>query len=158
MAIARTVQNHLREKRIKYRTLSHPRTGSSMESAEQAHVPGGALAKGVIALNGQEYLMLVIPSDYHVDFEALGRHLGVALEMASEEQIDAQFPDCARGAIPPLGYLYGMKTLWDPSTTLGQDEKVYFEAGDHEHLIQISGEQFHELMSAAERKQFGKHL
>lgn len=158
MAISRSLQAYLKEHGVKYRTVRHPRTGSSMESAEQSHVPGGALAKGVMTREGDDYLMLVLPSDYHVDLDSLSDRLGKSLVLATEEELSAKFPDCERGAIPPLGYVFGIRTLWDPSSTLGEDEQVYFEAGDHEHLIQVSGEQFHELMASAERSQFSRHI
>lgn len=158
MAISRILQAYLKERGVKYKMVSHARTGSSMESAEQAHIPGGALAKGVITSDGDDYLMLVIPSDYHVDLDSLSSRLGKSLTMATEDELSTKFPDCERGAIPPLGYLYGIRTLWDPSTTLGKDEKVYFEAGDHEHLVQVTGERFHELMASAERSEFSRHI
>jgi len=158
MAISKSLQTYLKEHDVKYRTVHHARTGSSMESAEQAHVPGGALAKGVVTRDGDDYLMLVLPSDYHVDLDALSGRLGKTLTMATEEELSARFPDCERGAVPPLGYVYGIRTLWDPSSTLGEDETVYFEAGDHENLIQVSGVQFHELMASADRSEFSRHI
>lgn len=157
MNISKTLQDYLKQQHVKYRLVNHARTGSSMETAEQAHVPGGALAKGVVTKDGDNFLMLVLPSDYHVDLDALGNRLGKYLTMASEEELSELFSDCARGAVPPLGYIFGIKTLWDPNTELGKDEKV-FEAGDHQHLVQVSGEQFHELMVAAERNTFGRHI
>lgn len=158
MAISRSLQVYLKEHGVKHRIVRHARTGSSMESAEQAHIPGGALAKGVVATDGVDYFMLVLPSDYHVDLDSLSGRLGKSLVMATEEELSKKFPDCELGAIPPLGYVYGIRTLWDPSTTLGQDEKVYFEAGDHENLVQVSGERFHELMASAERSEFSRHI
>jgi len=158
MAISRTLQAYLKEHGVKYRIVHHARTGSSMESAEQAHIPGGALAKAVMTRDGNDFLMLVLPSDYHVDLDSLSTRLGRTLTMANEAEFSARFSDCERGAVPPLGYVYGIRTLWDPSTALGADEKVYFEAGDHENLIQVSGEQFHELMASAERSEFSRHI
>ncbi|MCB1872751.1 MAG: YbaK/EbsC family protein, partial [Gammaproteobacteria bacterium] len=77
----------------------------SMESAEQAHIPGGALAKGVMTRDGDDFLMLVLPSDYHVDLDSLNGQLGRSLVLASEAELSAKFPDCERGAIPPLGFV-----------------------------------------------------
>ena len=44
------------------------------------------------------------------------------------------------------------------NTSLGAVEDVFFEAGDHEHLVKLSGKAFHELMSPAERGGFSHHL
>jgi Ala-tRNA(Pro) deacylase len=155
MSIAKQLQNYLKQHEIKYHLITHPHTGSSMESAEQAHVPGDALAKGILVSTANDgYRLVVIPSDYHVDLDSLHRLLKQEIMMATEAELAQCFPDCEVGAVPPLGIAYGIKTLWDPDSALGKQDKVYFEAGDHEHLVQLSGRSFHELMAPAERGEF----
>ena len=61
-----------------------------------------------------------------------------------------------KDAVPPIGFAYGVDTVWD--TSLGDKESVWFEAGDHESLVHLSGRQFHELMAPAERGQFSHHV
>jgi Ala-tRNA(Pro) deacylase len=53
---------------------------------------------------------------------------------------------------------YGVKTIWDPKSSLGKLDEVFFEAGDHQTLVQMSGVQFHELMAPAERGVFSHHI
>jgi Ala-tRNA(Pro) deacylase len=159
MSIAKRLQAYLKEHEIKYHLVTHPHTGSSMESAEQAHVPGDALAKGILVstiYNG--YRLVVVPSDYHIDLASLHKLLKQEVELATESELGQCFPDCEVGAVPPVGHAYGIKTLWDPESSLGKQEKVFFEAGDHEHLVQISGRHFHELMAPAERGEFSQHI
>ena len=60
--------------------------------------------------------------------------------------------------IVPVGVAYGIKTLWDPESSLGKLDEVYFEAGDHQTLVRVSGMQFHELMAPAERGKFSHHI
>ena len=159
MSIAKKLQTYLKQHEDKYRLIAHPHTGSRMETAEQAHVAGGALAKGILVTTEQDgYRLVVVPSDYHIDLESLQRLLKQPVSMATEAELGERFPDCEVGAVPPLGHVYGLKTLWDPETSLGRLERVFFEAGDHEHLIQVSGEQFHELMAPAERGEFSHHI
>ena len=78
--------------------------------------------------------------------------------MTTESEVATLFNGCDPGAVPPIGAAYGIKTIWDPNTSLGQLDDIYFEAGDHDHLIHVSGEQFHELMASAERGQFSQHI
>jgi len=67
-------------------------------------------------------------------------------------ELSAKLPDCERGAIPPLGYVYGIRTLWDPSSTLGQDETVYFDARQEEDFRWASPVQVYlELMAGDKR-------
>jgi Ala-tRNA(Pro) deacylase len=159
MSIAKQLQAYLKQHEIKYHLITHPHTGSSMESAEQAHVPGDALAKGVLVSTAKDgYRLVVIPSDYHVDLESLYQRLNQEVMMATEAELAQCFPDCEVGAVPPLGAAYGIKTLWDPDSSLGKQDKIYFEAGDHVHLVQLSGRSFHELMASAERGEFSRHI
>ena len=104
------------------------------------------------------YLLVVLPSDYHIELHILNQVLRQQVEMATEAEIAVLFPDCDVGAVPPIGQAYGIKTIWDPNTSLGKEAQVYFEAGDHEHLVHVSGRQFHELMATAERGEFSRHI
>jgi len=158
MSIAKQLQAYLKQHQVRFRTIEHPHTGSSMESAEKAHVPGDALAKGVLVKDRDGYLMVVVPSDYHIDLASLEKLLQQRVKMATEEELAGLFPDCEPGAVPPIGQVYGIKTIWDPASSLGRQEKVFFEAGDHLHLLKVSGEQFHELMATAERGVFSQHI
>ncbi len=158
MAIVKTVKEHLQAHQIEYDLITHHHTGSSMETAESAHVPGDSLAKGVVLKDGDTYMMVVIPSDYHVELGRLNMLLKRDLYIADEDSLQKLFPDCEQGAVPPLGQAYKVKTFWDPSSSLGTVDEVFFEAGDHRELVCVSGESFHELMASAERMEFSHHI
>ena len=158
MAIAAKLENYLKQHEIKYKLLAHPHSDYSMETAEKAHVPGDALAKGVLVEDASNYLLLVLPADYVVELETLCQLLGRQVTMADEAVLAQVFDDCELGAVPPIGPAYGLNTIWDPKSSLGTQDEVYFEAGDHSNLVQISGEQFHELMAPAERGEFSHHM
>lgn len=158
MAIAKQVATYLQKMEADFKVVVHPHSNSSMDTAERAHVPGDALAKGIALKEDDGYLLVVLPSDYHVELKSLQKQLQQEVEMVDESELSKLFPDCELGAVPPLGIAYGIKTLWDPETTLGRLDQIFFEAGDHQHLIQVSGEQFHELMATAERSGFSHHI
>ncbi len=158
MAIARRLEKYLREQGIKYKVVTHPHSEHSMETAEKAHVPGDALAKGVLVKDDDEYLLVVLPADYHIELESLKKLLAQDVAMVDEVTLGAVFGDCEVGAVPPIGMAYGIKTIWDPSSSLGAMDQVFFEAGDHVSLVRMSGEQFHELMAPAERGEFSHHI
>lgn len=158
MAMAKTLHKHLKNVECQYKLVSHPHAGSSMETAEIAHVPGDALAKGVVLRDEGGLLLVVVPSDYHVELDALNGLLGRSLALVPEREFGGIFPDCEPGAVPPIGSAYSIETLWDPEASLGLQEKVYFEAGDHLTLVRVSGKQFHELMADADRAHFSTHI
>ena len=82
-----------------------------------------------------------------VEIKHLRKELDRELHLAEEDEIGKLFADCEVGAVPPLGPAYGIETFLDRSVvTLAN---VYFEAGDHEELVHVSGEAFETLLSGA---------
>jgi Ala-tRNA(Pro) deacylase len=156
MSVSSKLECYLKEQCIDYRLVRHPHTGSSMDTAQAAHVPGDALAKAVVVRPAGRYLLVVVPSDYHVDLERLREYVGEPLRLATEDELAKLFPDCEPGAVPPIGVAYELRTLVD-RRLVGLPE-IYFESGDHETLIKISGDQFSVLMDGAEEVDVGRHI
>ncbi|WP_455234185.1 aminoacyl-tRNA deacylase [Thiogranum longum] len=145
MAIAETVHRFLVQHAVDYDLVPHPHTGSSHETAEAAHVREDHIAKAVIVKDESGYAMVVVPASNWVEIEHLRRELNREFHLASEEEIGTLFDDCEVGAIPPLGPAYDIETFLDQS--LSSLANVYFEAGDHEQLVHIGGEDFQGLLS-----------
>ena len=127
-----------------------------MRAAEAAHVPGDQVAKPVLLGDDHSYLLAVIPATHRLELDRLNQMLARSLEMLPEDEIEAAFADCERGAIPAIGEPYGVDVVIDPA--LVQQADVYFESGDHEHLIHMQGEVFRGLMAHAPRAQVSHHL
>jgi len=158
MAIAKTLEEYLQKADIAYELVAHSHTQASMETAESAHVPGDRLAKGVVLRDGSGLLLVVVPSDYHIELATLNKLMQRDLAFVPEAELTQIFPDCELGAVPPIGSAYSIKTIWDPKASLGRQDHVYFEAGDHATLVRVSGEHFHQLMVEADRAHFSHHL
>lgn len=158
MSIAPRLKKYLEKHEAEFRLIKHPHSASSMETAEKAHVPGDLLAKGVVVRRGADCLVVVLPSDYHIELETLHKLVGEEVSLVEESELKGLFPDCEIGAVPAVGPAYQLPTIWDPKTSLGRSDLVYFEAGDHEHLVRVDGRRFHELMAPAERGEFSHHI
>ena len=156
MTIAHKVQDYLSKNGIHYDVVTHPHSQSSMETAQLAHVPGNRLAKSVVLEDDSGYVMAVLPSTCHVRLGSLSKELNRELRLASEKELSALFGDCEIGAVPPVGPAYGMRTVIDES--LAAEPEVFFEAGDHEHLIHMQRDAFAELAARAERARFAAPL
>jgi len=156
MAIASTVRDYMTEHGLRYDVLTHPHSHNSMETAQLAHVPGSCLAKSVILGADEGFVMAVLPSTHHVQLGRLSRQLNTTLRLATEEEVAQLFADCELGAIPPLGAAYGMRTVMDDS--LADQQEIYFEAGDHEKLIQMDRDDFLAMMEEASHARFGEHI
>jgi len=129
---------------------------TSMQTAAQAHVPGDRLIKSVVVEDDQGYLMVALPSTHRLELGKLHRQLQRQLGLATEGELADLFKDCDLGAIPPIGAAYGVETLVDDSLLQGGD--VYFEAGDHEELIHVSGKQFQDLFASAKHGHYSDHM
>lgn len=149
MAIAMTFKQYLDQRGVPYEVVSHPRTYSSMRTAEAAHVPGHRLAKSVILEDDKGYVMAVVPSNRQLRLRSVSDRLHRELRLASEPEIGTLFKDCDVGAIPPVGPAYGLETLVDD--TLAREPDVYLEAGDHEELIHVSHDVFIDLLGPVQQ-------
>jgi Ala-tRNA(Pro) deacylase len=155
MSIATTVKNYLDAKSIDYQVVAHTHTESSLDSAGAAHIPSDQLAKAVIVKEQETYMMVIVPSDFHVHMGKLHHLLGREVGLATEPELGSLFADCDEGAIPPLGTAYQMVSLVDEG--LLNKPQVYFESGDHEHLVKVTGAQFASLLGDAERVNVAAH-
>ena len=144
MVIATTVQRFLAEHAVEYDLVPHPHSGSSHETAEAAHVSEDHIAKAVVVKDTSGYAMVVVPASNWVEIDHLRKELNRDLHLASEDELKTLFSDCETGAVPPLGPAYGLETFLDESVMALAN--VYFEAGDHEELVHVGGEDFQTLL------------
>jgi Ala-tRNA(Pro) deacylase len=150
MYLSHTITSFLGKRDVDYETIGHRHTMTSNQTATSTHVARGQIAKGVLFCDEEDYVLAVIPASARVDESALSELLGQrALSLAAEDEISMVFPDCEVGAIPPLGPAYGLDTVVDASLLVQDD--VYFEGGDHEHLVHVRGYDFRRLMAGVPR-------
>ncbi len=155
MAIANTLERFMANSGIHYEVLTHPRSHSSSETAESAHIHGDRLAKAVLLEDENGYVLAVLPSTHRIAQGQLDRLLQRHLGLATEQELARVFWDCELGAIPPFGTAYGIETILDES--LLEQPDIYFEAGNHEELIHLSGEQFRQLVAGVPHARFSRH-
>jgi|KBSSwiStaDraftv2_1062776.scaffolds.fasta_scaffold03192_15 Ala-tRNA(Pro) deacylase len=156
MTIATSVKDHLNREGVPYEVITHEHTRDSNHSAQAAHIPGDQLAKCVMLEDSEGYVMAVLPATHKVDLGAVHRQLNRRLGLATDRELADLFKDCEPGAIPPLGRVYGIETIVDGSLSGSRD--VYFEGGDHEALVHVTGKDFLRLMADAQLGEFSHHV
>ncbi len=144
MAIARRIQWYLDTHTAQYDLIRHPHSRSSAETARLATIPEDKLAKCILVEDERGYLMTIVPASRRIDLRRLCDFCSRSFELASEGELGEIFHDCETGAVPPMANAYGIPVMLDDSL-LGLDE-IYFEAGDHEGVVHMSGEQFLDLL------------
>ncbi|MGD2054073.1 MAG: YbaK/EbsC family protein [Gammaproteobacteria bacterium] len=154
MAIAITLQHYLERLGVDYEIIPHPYADTGLDTADRAHVPPDKLAKSVILEDEGGYLMAVCPASRRIKLGELYREINRRLEFADESELADMLGDCALGAVPPVGELYGVDVVVDLDLFMQPD--IYFEAGDHVDLVHVSAENFQKLMTNAEHATFTK--
>jgi Ala-tRNA(Pro) deacylase len=150
MYLAHRVSTLLHRREIEFDTIPHAPARTSRQSAALSHVPLNSIAKGVLFRDDEDFVLAIVPASSRVDPEALGDLLGAEhLELADEDDLPFVFTDCERGAIPPMPDAYGLTSVLDASLLVRDD--IYFEGGDHEHLVHVRGPDFRRLMGAARK-------
>jgi Ala-tRNA(Pro) deacylase len=157
MSIPLRLTNYLEQQGAHYEACTHPHSRCSAETVRVAHVAPSQLAKSVLLEDDAGCLVAVVPADKAVMVGRLSRLLDRrALHLSDETRMGMLFDGCERGALPAIGMAWGIETIVDEE--LDANEVVYTEAGDHECLLRMSGDQFKALMRGAMRAHVCKPL
>src|SRR5205823_4795910 len=144
MEIPKRLIDCLNENQVRYEILHHPEAVTAQRIAQAEHVKGRHHAKVVMVKSGEEHLMMVLPADHQIDLEKVEKVTGKTSSLDKEEDFKSLFPDCAIGAMPPFGNLYGLPTCVDK--TLAEQDYVVFEAGTHTAAIKMSYRDYEKIV------------
>ena len=138
MSLSRHFKHYLEKHAIAFQPIHHAHSASALQSSAFAHVSARQIAKAVVLENrdGTSFVMAVIPACSRLHLGWLNTSLQMDLRLIEEYRLAAIFIDCELGAIPPMGTLYRMRTIWDEK--LKDVGDLYLEAGDHETLLRVA--------------------
>lgn len=138
------LETMLQQHRVPFERHVHSTTFTSQELADAAHVSGEMVAKPVIVKGRSGYAMCVLAACDHLDLDKVGTVLGEeGVQLATENEMKSLFPGCEIGAEPPVGSLFGMKTIMD--RRLRQDKRLIMQAGSHTEAMELSREDWERL-------------
>lgn len=139
------LETYLQEHQVAFETQQHDRAFSAQKIAESEHIPGSMVAKTVMALADNHIIALVLPASYRADFNAVGKALGFRdIRQAYEKEFASIFPDCAVGAMPPFGNLYGIPVYVEKHLT--EQETMVFPVGTYTDTMSIKYADFERLV------------
>jgi Ala-tRNA(Pro) deacylase len=144
MEIPKQLIDCLNESKVHYEILHHPEAVTAQRIAQAEHVKGRHHAKVVIIRSGEQRMIMVLPADHQIDLEKVEKMLGKAASLDKEQDFKSLFPDCAIGAMPPFGNLYGLPTCVDKS--LAEQDYIVFEAGTHSDAIKMSYRDYEKIV------------
>ena len=130
---------------IRYAHTMHSLAYTAAEVAAAEHMPSHRMAKTVICLGNDGYVMVVVPGDSYVDLEQLRTAIGIRnLCLAEESDLSVLFPNAELGAMPPLGTLFGLPVYLDREAA--DQPFIAFNAGTHRDVIHMRTSDFQYLV------------
>jgi Ala-tRNA(Pro) deacylase len=145
MSFAHSLEDYLYYTQINYQRVPHEFTETAYDSALSAHLPLASVVKSVVLRDrcSDRFVMVLIPASNKLKMLWINQALRSDLVLAGEAEIASLFPDCVLGAVPGFGQAYDMELLWDDA--LAKQSQLFFEAGNHEDLIEIDQLEFSRL-------------
>jgi len=156
MGIAMKLSDYLKANEVQYEVVNHSHSGNSMQTAKASNVPARCVAKAVVLEDDSHVVMAVLPASRRLQLREFQAGNGYTLRLATEAELKQLFKDCEPGAVPPVGVVYGIETIWDDS--LMEQPETYFEAGDHETLVHMKTRDFIGLMKGARHMAFSSQM
>lgn len=153
MTIAPKLRTYLDRQQATYELIDHPPTRSAAQTARVAHIPASCIAKAVLLDTPEDRVLAVLPADRRIDLEDLRAELDEKPHLAKEKEVVEIFDDCAPGAVPPIGFGYGVSMIVDDM--LAREPDIFFEAGDHRSLVHMEQAEFRRLTRHAQHGSFG---
>jgi Ala-tRNA(Pro) deacylase len=129
---------HLDEQGIDYELVEHDRALTAAAEARAAGQEPANAVKSVLLRGLDGYELVVLQASDRLDLHKLGEQLGESrseLRLATEEEMDADFPQFELGALPPLGEMLPAPEVVDRRVL--DHDRVLCNAGDHTHSVVI---------------------
>ena len=145
MKIPERLIDCLKKNKVGYEILQHPEAITAQRIAQAEHVKGRHHAKVVILKAEGKQLMMVLPADHQIDLEKVKAAIGQPAALDKEGEFKSLFADCAIGAMPPFGNLYGVPTYVDKR--LAEAAYIVFEAGTHTDAIKMSYRDYEKIVN-----------
>jgi prolyl-tRNA editing enzyme YbaK/EbsC (Cys-tRNA(Pro) deacylase) len=122
---------------IRHEVLEHRPTFSAAAEARAAGTEPREAAKTLALHDRGGYRMAVIPATHRLDMHRTRELLGATshLRLATEEELERDFPMFDVGAMPPLGPMMPMPEIID--VHLLYHDQILCAGGDHRHSLRL---------------------
>jgi Ala-tRNA(Pro) deacylase len=130
------VTSVLEQAGIDYELLPHSRTETAAAEAEALGVNPEEVAKTLVLSTPGGHVRAVLAASDRIDLSKVREQVegGKRIHLASEEDLQRDYPGFDLGAVPPFGGP-GDRVLVD--ARLAKRETVVLEAGSHEQSVRI---------------------
>ncbi len=142
---ATRMRQYLAENGVLYTNIRHSPAFTSADIAESVHLGKHNFAKTVVVFINELMALVVVPASARIAMPELRDMFQTThVRLATEGEFTDVFPDCALGAMPPFGNLYGLPIYVEAS--LAEQPEIAFNAGTHTEVIKMAYADFDRLV------------
>lgn len=136
MAVNQKLSEYLDSTGKQWQPLSHVETLSSVDEARALGIDSDEVAKSLVLKSREGYALAVIPGGHRLDMHKVRDATGdKTIRLASENDLERDFPDYELGAAPPAAGLLNVLGFVDP--TVRSREWIVFAAGTHTDSVRM---------------------
>jgi Ala-tRNA(Pro) deacylase len=130
------VTEHLETHGVPFAPIAHQQAFTSIEEARALGIDASEVVKTVAVRAAGGYALMAVPATCRLDMHLVQAAVGDRhVRLATEEELQRDFPDFELGALPPLGSLLGAPLFVDEEVL--QHETVVFAAGSQTESVQL---------------------
>jgi Ala-tRNA(Pro) deacylase len=136
MAVNQKLSEYLDSTGKRWEPLSHPEALSSVDEARALGIDPDEVAKSLVLKSRVGYALAVIPGGHRLDMHKVRDATDdKTTRLASEDDLESDFPDYELGAAPPAPGLLNLHGFVDP--TVRSREWIVFAAGTHTDSVRM---------------------
>jgi Ala-tRNA(Pro) deacylase len=133
------VTDHLEKRRIPFELIHHSQTYTSIDEARELGIAADEVVKTLALKTRGGDVVAVIPASRRLDMHLVGQALGdTHARLATEEELEVDFPEFELGALPPLGSLLRVRILVDAEVM--RHETAVFASGTQIESVRLRTE------------------
>lgn len=130
------VTEYLEARGIPYEVIHHDPSTTSLEEARSLHMDADHVLKAVLIDTRGRHAVAVVPASRRLDMDLVRAALDdQAAHLATEAELQGDFPSIELGAAPVVGLLLDAETLVDPSVL--ERDTVVFAAGTRTESVRV---------------------
>jgi prolyl-tRNA editing enzyme YbaK/EbsC (Cys-tRNA(Pro) deacylase)/nitrite reductase/ring-hydroxylating ferredoxin subunit len=130
------VSEHLEQQGIPFDAMTHTRADSALAEAQALGLAADAVVKTVVLKTGAGHALAAVLANQRLSMKLARRATGDShVHLATEGELEEQFPDFELGAFPPLGTLLHLPLYVDPEVM--DHERIAFAAGTQTESVAV---------------------
>lgn len=137
MSINNEVKEFIDNAGVSYETLEHPRVFSSIEEARALGMEADEIVKTLVITVRGELALAMVPGGQKIQNHKIREIFGSKhARLATEEELQRDFPQFELGAVPPLPQLLGLRGYADRE--LLNHDTIIFCGGTHTDSVRMN--------------------